>query len=455
MAKTRERLEELGKRILGTVRKELYFDMPYLAYAIGSLVDVMDLSTRTVGTDATAVRFNPGYLFEMYLQRPGKLNRAYMHMLMHNLLLHPFKDISQINIKGLPKPEAEDERELWDLCCDIAVESVIDSMEVPCLQRITSDYRNVWYEKIAKEIRAVSAERLYRFFIENPVSGEEMLKLKKEFYEDDHGFWERLRSENEKEDDLLDKDLSFIPMTDFPLKAVWERAGKAVAVESELSGNEATAQAGRFTWSMKLLGLRQRDYRSLLEKYMVRREVAATDPEEFDLAYYCYGMDRYGNMPLIEELEGREEKRMDALVIALDTSASTKRKHIQKFITETAGILNEHDSFFEDMDVHIIECDDHVQKDIAIKKLPDMDAYSKEFEVSGGYGTDYRPVFFRVEELRSRGQLKNIRALLYFTDGYGIYPGKVTDYETVFVFLKDEDYDDTGVPDWAIKVYLE
>ena len=453
MAKTREKLDELGKRIMATVRKELYFDMPYLAYAIGSLTDVMDLSTRTVGTDARAVRFNPGYLFEMYMQRPGKLNRAYMHMLMHNLLLHPFKDISQINIKGLPRPKEEDEKDLWDLSCDIAVEYVIDSMKALCLQRITSDYRNDWYHRISKEIRAVSAERLYRFFLENPISAEEIIRLKKEFYEDDHVFWERLRSDN-KEDDSLNDDLNIIPMTDFPLKEEWERIGKAVTVESELSGNKATSEKGRFTWSMKLLSAKHRSYRSLLEKYMVHREVASTDPWEFDLAYYCYGMERYGNMPLIEELEGREEKRLDSLVIALDTSASTKRRHILNFIRETAGILNEHDMFFEDMDVHIIECDDRVQKDIAIKRISDLDAYEKEFEVSGGYGTDYRPVFSRVEELRSKGQLKSIRALFYFTDGYGIYPGKVTDYETVFVFLKDEDYDDTGVPDWAIKVYL-
>ena len=44
---------------------------------------------------------------------------------------------------------------------------------------------------------------------------------------------------------------------------------------------------------------------------------------------------------------------------------------------------------------------------------------------------------------------------MYFTDGFGEYPKKPTDYDTAFVFWKDEELDDTGVPDWAIKLFLE
>lgn len=454
MAKTKERLEELGKRILGTVRRELYFDMPYLAHAIGSLADVMDLSTGGVGTDGESVRFNPGYLFEMYMERPGKLNRAYMHMLMHNLLLHPFSDHPGRVLRDDHNFDEDYVRDLWNLCRDMAVESVIDSMNSPSLAMVTSDLRVEWYERISANIRTITAERLFRYFVENPPGGEEMVRLEREFYEDDHGFWDRLKNKEGEEEDLPYEDMNIVPMTDFPLKEVWERAARAVEVESELSGNERTSETGRFTWTMKLLNAKHRDYRSLLEKYMVRREVASIDPEEFDMAYYCYGMERYGNMPLIEELEGREEKRLETLVIALDTSASTKRKHIIRFITETAAILRQHENFFDDMNVHIIECDDRIQSDIKISDVLDMEKYSEGFSVSGGYGTDYRPVFSRVEELRKSGELPHMRALLYFTDGYGIYPSRVTDYESVFVFLKDEDFDDTGVPEWAVRVYL-
>ena len=60
----------------------------------------------------------------------------------------------------------------------------------------------------------------------------------------------------------------------------------------------------------------------------------------------------------------------------------------------------------------------------------------------------------RITVLRSEGKLPRLRALLYFTDGYGAYPTTVTDYDTAFVFVEEEDYDDTRVPPWAIKLYL-
>ena len=145
---------------------------------------------------------------------------------------------------------------------------------------------------------------------------------------------------------------------------------------------------------------------------------------------------------------------METLVIAIDTSASTKRKHVEKFLTETVGLLRQSRNFFEQVNIHIVECDDRVQKDIGITRPEQIEDYAKEFAVAGGYGTDYRPVFSYVNDLRKEGRLPHMSALLYFTDGYGVYPSAVTDYDTAFVFVEEEDYDDTKVPAWAMKLYL-
>lgn len=483
---TRAELENLGKRILRAVKSELYFDMPYLSHAIGNLSEVMDLNTRAVGTDGRAVRFHPHYLFEMYVERPEKLSRTYMHILLHNLLLHPWSkipkerapflqdDLSELikfrqqgavfqNAGRHKTPEMETteneiERErikdLWYLSCDIAVESIVDSMDVPCLRIVTSDLREEWYAKLAKEIRTLTAERIFAYLSEHLPDGETFVQLEKEFWRDDHIFWENLSDEPENNEDELPDDIDLAPMTNLPLKEVWEQAAKAVQTEVDLSGNENTGETGRLSWSLKLKHTAHRDFRALLEKYMVRREVASVDPDAFDVAYYQYGMERYGNMPLIEELEGREEKRLETLVIAIDTSASTKRHHVEKFLNETVGLLRQSEQFFERVRIHIIECDDRVQKDIEITRPEQIEDYAKEFAVAGGYGTDYRPVFSYVHNLRKDGKLPHLAALLYFTDGYGVYPSAVTDYDTAFVFVEEEDYDDTKVPVWAMKLYL-
>ena len=54
--------------------------------------------------------------------------------------------------------------------------------------------------------------------------------------------------------------------------------------------------------------------------------------------------------------------------------------------------------------------------------------------------------FVALEE--EKKELKNLRALIYFTDGDGIYPRQKPDYETAFVFLKRTDKMKL-VPSWA------
>ena len=75
------------------------------------------------------------------------------------------------------------------------------------------------------------------------------------------------------------------------------------------------------------------------------------------------------------------------------------------------------------------------------------------FAIRGGGGTDFRPVFTYVEELRARGELKRLGGLLYFTDGNGIYPKKKPDYPCAFLYMRA--YDEEVVPAWAIRRRLD
>ena len=50
-------------------------------------------------------------------------------------------------------------------------------------------------------------------------------------------------------------------------------------------------------------------------------------------------------------------------------------------------------------------------------------------------------------------ELQNLKALIYFTDGDGIYPRQKPDYETAFVFVKKTE-NMKLVPDWAYKLVI-
>ena len=183
-------------------------------------------------------------------------------------------------------------------------------------------------------------------------------------------------------------------------------------------------------------------------------EEMTVNDDEFDLVYYSYGLRLFGNMPLVEPLEYRETRKVREFVIAIDTSGSVEGALVKRFVSETYSLLKSTESFFAQVNIRIMQCDAHVQSDVAIHSAQDFDRYMDNFELRGFGGTDFRPVFQRIDEHVEAGDFENLRGLIYFTDGYGSYPQRPPDYETVFVFA-DEGYSSLDVPPWAMRVYLD
>lgn len=197
----------------------------------------------------------------------------------------------------------------------------------------------------------------------------------------------------------------------------------------------------------------KRNYGDFLKKFMVRREELKCDPDEFDLNYYTYGLSTYGNMPLIEPLETKESRKIQEIVIVIDTSYSTSGSLVRDFLNETFSLIKDEKSFFKDSIIRVIQCDDKVMSDDVITSKKQIDEIFSRFEVKGGSGTDFRPAFNYVNNLIEEGIIKKLGGLLYFTDGKGVYPKKKPSYKTAFIYTRD--YDMTNAPMWAIKYHLE
>ena len=74
--------------------------------------------------------------------------------------------------------------------------------------------------------------------------------------------------------------------------------------------------------------------------------------------------------------------------------------------------------------------------------------------VRGFGGTDFRPAFAYVEELTRKKCFSSLRGLIYFTDGYGIYPVKKPPYDAAFIFM-DYDSERPKLPPWAMGVVID
>ncbi|MDO5477485.1 MAG: VWA-like domain-containing protein, partial [Eubacteriales bacterium] len=512
----RVELDQMGRRILDAARTELYLSMRFLGPALHSLDFVMDLSTTSVGTDAANIRFNPNYLFRLYVDRPRLLNRTYLHMLLHCVFRHMFT------------ARQKEDRELWDLACDIAVGSIIDSMEYRAVEELTPEYRQKIYDRLEKEIHVLTAERIYQYFIERKRNYLEELQMRAAFALCDHSFWERMeededtgrdrqgddetsnpdspepQSESNPEQTEEEKDAaperpgegnrenrnrqndrannrdrdgrenSRDPLRDPRARRTehrarnlkkteqldqreqdWKETSRRMEAELLASGREASQERGSLERILAISNRRRTDYREFLRRFAVLREVTTVDPDSFDYGFYHYGLEMYGNMPLIEENEYREMNRIRTLVLAIDTSASCQQVLVQRFVNETAAVLRSIGQFFHTTEVHLLECDEHVQQERVFHSPEELERYADNFRVRGGFGTDFRPVFSWIEEKRRTGEIRDLAGLMYFTDGMGVYPEKPTDYDTAFVFFNDEELDDSKVPDWAIRLYID
>ena len=416
---------DMSVKILQHARSEIYLDLRYLDVALSALKPQAMEGLETIATDGESLFFSAGQVIRVFRNNPAFMNRAYLHTILHCIFSHLF-------LKG------NRDTKLWNLACDIAVEYTIDQMQAECTKRILSWTRKQMYDRLKEQKQGISAAVIYRM-IENEELEQKIL-LQKEFYTDDHCYWPKKEDGQAKQEQAVRN------------QNQWNKIARQTKMEQEMRGGETTDGEDLFL-AQAAAEKSRRSYKDFLQRFSVLREEIGVDPEEFDLNYYTYGLKLYGNMPLMEPLESREVKKIREFVIAIDTSYSTSGTLVEQFLKETFSILTQKNSFFAQSKIRVIQCDNQIRSDVELKSERDIAALMQEFTFAGGGSTDFRPVFSYINDLIERGELKNLGGLLYFTDGRGVYPKIRPEYQTAFLFL--EDYDDTVVPPWAIRLKLE
>lgn len=405
--------ERLSWQIFRACRSMLYRQFPHLDAALAGLIPERTDKIKRAGTDGIRLFFSEKAVLCLYAECPQQLYRGYFHIILHCLYLH---------LTGAKRYEPR----LWNLACDLFVERLIDRVCAGgkmswILERTetagTEDAREAVECWLGREL--LSAEQIYAKLKAGdlPCRIEELEALT---VFDDHRPW----LQPEADGDGLRKKWEQIRIHagSWGGGAEGSNAGMEAGGGRDLTG--PIRPGGRF------------DYRRFLKQFAILQEEQELDLESFDPAYYQLGMERYGNIPLIEPLEYREVHRLSELVIAIDTSGSCNVQMVEQFLQETYRILADQENFFRKMNVYLIQCDCCVEDVKVIHSKEEWEQCSQSIVIHGRGGTDFTPVFRYVEELQKKQELTHLRALLYFTDGDGIYPRTAPDYETAFVFLK-------------------
>ena len=413
-------IDYLAKQVLFLSRDSILVSLRFLDGALSALTPTARPGSGCMATDGAGLFYDPVMVLQEYKEDPVRITRCYLHIILHCIFNHSFQ------YQKLDK-------EVWDLAADLAVENTILEMHLAAAALPVDGDAGLKLRVLKEDAGALTADRLYRYFRQSPPTPAEREELTRLFHRDGHALW---------------KPAEELVVTKEQWKKISERVKADLKSFTRAKGGTETLQK-----NLEEATRDRYDYGAILRKFTVMGEDIMVNDEEFDYIYYHYGLEHYGNLPLIEPLEYREASKVKEFVIAIDTSASCRGAIVKAFLNKTYSILKSTENFFNRINVHIIQCDHEIQSDTKVTTQEEFDTFIRYGKLQGFGATDFRPVFDYVETLKERKEFENLKGLIYFTDGYGIYPEKMPDYDVIFAFL-NEDEMRAPVPVWSMKVVL-
>lgn len=470
MIEQKKRISELARQVLNMSRNQLLVNLRFLDVALSRFV-LFECAEIPFGTDGKYLFYSAKHILKCYREEQSVIVRNYLHMLLHAVYRHMF-------VHTLI------DHAVWDLACDVAVEYTINSLEIKATESERVSKQSAIISELEDKVGRIIAERVYRYYLDKGLSASTLHKLQETFSADDHRIWYMTDDEknqagislmgnhsgntdenktssgdNEEYHGNSTNDLGEISADNSRSHSLgseedWRDISERMQMEMESFSKNQGYDPASMIQNLKEINRERYDYTTFLRRFAVMGEAMKINDEEFDYVYYTYGLSLYKNMPLVEPLEYKEVKRIKEFVIAIDTSGSVAGDTVQRFLQKTWNIMKSTENFFSKVNIHIIQCDADIQEDAKITSQEEFDNYIDHMQIRGLGGTDFRPVFDYVYQLRTSKEFSNLKGLIYFTDGWGTFPGRMPDYQTAFVFLDDE-YNNYEVPSWAIKVILD
>ena len=434
----------LANEILNLCRNKLLVNLRFMDVALSYHKRV--LYEGSIATDGKTLFYDPSFVLRTYKDSQRETVRTYLHLILHCVFQHPFIGPSV-------------EERLWSLACDIAVECSINDLELNGVSSSRESEQKGIISKLEKTIGLLTAEKIYAALKRSNYPDMTLKKWEDLFREDDHTPWYiwveelPLYSADDSSFSQLSEEISIQESASLS-KEFWEGVSNQIQMDLEFFSKTQGDKAGNMIQNLRSVNREKYDYAAFLRKFAVLGEAMKVNEDEFDYIYYTYGLEHYDNMPLIEPLEYKEVKRIREFVIAIDTSGSVIGEEVQMFLQKTYNILMQEDSYFSRINIHIIQCDAEIQEDIVIHNQREFEAYLKTMKIRGLGGTDFRPVFRYVDQLIEEKRFRNLKGMIYFTDGLGTFPDHKPPYTTAFLFVVNG-YEIPEVPPWAIKLVLQ
>ena len=284
-------IRNIAGEVMRLAHDGILINMRFLDVALSRLKVVCREQTGAHLFDGMMLHYDPALLLGQYKSAPHYAARLYLHTLLHCIFYHG-RNTDKLN------------RAYWDMATDIAVEHTIVDMGLHLTRLPSDDLLQNRLELLHKQAGGLTAEKLYRHFRVEEPSKKAMEEWHKLCHYDEHIYWDR-------QEEL---DLS---------QAEWRRLSERIKADLK-SFSRDRDNAESMEQNLREATRERYDYTDFLRKFMVMGETVQVNDDEFDYIYYTYGLQTYGNMPLVEPLEYKDSNKIRDFVIALDTSASCR-----------------------------------------------------------------------------------------------------------------------------------
>ena len=157
------RAVELAGQTLALARNTLLIRLRFLDAAINRLNTAVHAEIA-FASDGNCLYYEPFSLLKRYKAEPGAMNRDLLHVLLHSLLRHPWFHTDR-------------ERAVWDLACDVAVETIAAELGFPAAR---DEYQRPILAQLRREMRPLTAEKIYRYYLKRNLSSGQIREARKE-----------------------------------------------------------------------------------------------------------------------------------------------------------------------------------------------------------------------------------------------------------------------------------
>ena len=438
MTNTPAKTDSLCGEVLTFSRDTLLVSLRFLDAALSRLP--FEPYGGTLATDGRHLFYDPIHILRLYKRERNLPTRCILHSVLHCVFQHicPPGECTAADGQG---------RRLWNLACDIASEYTISGLNLQAAQIQDQSRQEKVFKALLERIDMLTAEKIYKHFVKEPLDSETLAFYEDLFTADDHSMW--------KSDDEL--------------PAIWQNVSRRMQIDMETFTRQQEGASRALMQNLKEVNREVSDYDGFIRKFATRQDGMKLDPDEFDYTLYSYGMQiSGGRAPLIEQVEYKESLRQRDIVLGIYAHDLLSADKVRLFLLNTWDILHSTESFYSRVRLHVLlpskelipdENGSYAQvlstiEDNVITSAEEMRTFAEGLTTPDSHGNDFRPLFDKVAELKRKRAFRNLRGLLILTEDVGLFPSSMPAFPGAFIFV-NTDYSTPQVPPWAIRLVLQ